>query len=88
MWLAFGGLGLLRGYKAFRALLPCFVREQLIILAGCVNTKPTSLPEGGIAVGFALGGLAYSVGARLWLTPHTKIDAQADIFTFIPLEKA
>ncbi|MBQ9085178.1 MAG: hypothetical protein IJY24_05940 [Clostridia bacterium] len=33
-------------------------------------------------------GWACSVGARLWLTPHTKIDAQADIFTFIPLEKA
>ncbi|MBQ9085207.1 MAG: hypothetical protein IJY24_06090 [Clostridia bacterium] len=42
--------------------------------------------ESGEGEGVRLG--ACSVGARLWLTPHTKIDAQADIFTFIPLEKA
>ena len=42
--------------------------------------------ESGEGEGVRLG--ACSVGARLWLKPHTKIDAQADIFTFIPLEKA
>jgi len=60
-----------------------FCARAVFILTGCVNTKPTSLPEGGFAVWLAFGGLGLLCGCKAFAdTSSVKITARGYLATF------